>query len=566
MLILLAALPIVAVVVLMMAFNRPAKEALPIGWVLTVLAALFVWKQNLLTAAAWATDGFLEAIGTFAIIAGAILIMNTMKASGAMSVIERMFMSITPDRRIQAVIIGFVFEAFLEGAAGFGTPAAIAAPLMIGLGFPPLCAAIIALIFNSVPVNFGVVGVPSKMAIDCTKDLAAAGGVGEAAWSHSISTWCAIGNSAAALFIVFAAIFVMCRMFGKQKRGADAFAALPFIVFTSIVFVAFYFPLAYFFGPEYPSLVGGVLTLAITCFAAKRGFLVPKQTWDFGGDEAKAEAKSAAPASAAPASADAAKPPRMGLFMAWLPYLLIIAVLAVSRMNLFGTMEMLKSDACSVGWNSVLGQAGINWKWNWGWCPGVVPFFLVCIITFFLHRIPLAKVGESFAVTWKQCLGAGIALFFGVSMVYLYRNTGMNAAYDQSMLNALARGLADIFKSAYAVVAPVIGVLGAFMSGSNTVSNTLFASLQYETALMVKLSPVLIVSLQNIGAAAGNMVCVNNVVAVCATTGTNGNEGKIIRTNMPICLGYCLIAFLILGTAAFLGVDPLGLLASAAAE
>ena len=131
------------------------------------------------------------------------------------------------------------------------------------------------------------------------------------------------------------------------------------------------------------------------------------------------------------------------------------------------------------------------------------------------------------------------------------------------MLLVMAKALADLFSSAYVIVAPLIGVLGAFMSGSNTVSNTLFSGLQFQTATLVHMSPVLIVALQNIGGAAGNMVCVNNVVAACATTGTMGNEGKIIKTNALPCLIYCLIAILVLGGMIVLGMDPLGLAAAA---
>jgi lactate permease len=139
----------------------------------------------------------------------------------------------------------------------------------------------------------------------------------------------------------------------------------------------------------------------------------------------------------------------------------------------------------------------------------------------------------------------------------------MNAVLtDKSMLYVMAEALANIFKGAYVIIAPVIGVLGAFMSGSNTVSNTLFAGLQFQTAQLVKMSPVLIVALQNIGGAAGNMICVNNVVAACATTGTMGNEGKIIRTNALPCLIYCIIAILVLGGLIVAGVDPLGLVAA----
>ena len=143
---LIAAIPILVVIILMIAFSWTAKRALPVGWLLTFLIAVLFWKQDFVTAAAWAVDGAFECLTTLSVVFGAILIMNTLKNSGAVTAIQRVFRSVNPDRRIQAVIVGFVFAAFIEGAAGFGTPPALVAPLLISLGFPPLCAAIVALI------------------------------------------------------------------------------------------------------------------------------------------------------------------------------------------------------------------------------------------------------------------------------------------------------------------------------------------------------------------------------------------------------------------------------------
>ena len=554
---LIASLPILLVIVLMLAFNWPAKRALPLGWVLAVVIALLYWKQDFTTSAAWALDGFLEAIGTLVIILGAILIMNTLKHSGAVTAIQRVFNNVNPDRRIQAIIVGFVFAAFIEGAAGFGTPAALAAPLLISLGFPPLCAAIVALIYNSVPVVYGAVGTPTNTAHAVTVQAAEALGADPEAYRMALTKFSAISQATCALFIVFFGVFVMCKMFGKNKSGKEAFAALPFALFTAVVFDVVFLALAFFFGPEFPSLIGAIVTLAIVIFAARAGFLCPKKTWDF---EPRSE-WDASWLSKQEVKQDVDN--GMSAVLAWVPYVLIALILVGTRLNWFGLKTLLTSDAFKVSIKNILGNENVNWTWNWGWCPGIFPFILVCILTFFLHRMPGAKVKEAFVDTFKQTSGAAIALFFGVSMVYIYRNTGMNAVLtDKSMLYVMAEALANIFKGAYVIIAPVIGVLGAFMSGSNTVSNTLFAGLQFQTAQLVKMSPVLIVALQNIGGAAGNMICVNNVVAACATTGTMGNEGKIIRTNALPCLIYCIIAILVLGGLIVAGVDPLGLVAA----
>ena len=529
--VLFASLPILMVIVAMLAFSLPAKTALPLGWLATLTVALGYWRQDALTAIAWALDGFLDSAGTLAIVFGAILIMNTLKHSGAVATIQRGFNGINPDRRVQAIIICYAFGAFIEGAAGFGSPAALAAPLLISLGFPPLCAAIAALICNSVPVSFGAVGTPTLTAAT----LAGADAL-------ELSKYTAIGNAAASFMIVCVTLTVMCRMFGPNRRGRDAVAAFPFALFTAAVFATFYTGLAVVFGPEFPSLVGAIPTLAITVFFAKKGWLCPKTAWDF---ERRA-VWDPSWLSTVPVKADVQG--TMSPILAWLPYVLIAALLVAARLDWFGLKGLLTSSFFTVRIPHVCGCEQVGWKWNWGWNPGVMPFVLVCALTFVLHRMPLRKVKEAVTDTALQIKGAAIAIAFGVSMVYIYRNTGCNAALtSKSMVYVMAESLAGTFSKAYVGVAPLIGVLGSFMSGSNTVSNMLFASLQFETATLVKLSPIVILALQNIGGAAGNMICVNNVVAACATTGVVGNEGRIIRVNLIPCLAYCLIVVLVLG-------------------
>ena len=528
---LIASFPILMVIVAMLAFSLPAKVALPLGWVATLVVALGHWRQDALTAFAWAADGFLESLGTLAIVFGAILVMNTLKHSGAVVAIQRGFNGLNPDRRIQAILVSYVFGAFIEGAAGFGSPAALAAPLLISLGFPPLCAAIVALISNSIPVCFGAVGTPTITAATLT-----------GADVMALSKYSAVGNSAAAFLIVCAMLFVMCRMFGPHRRGSDALAAVPFALFVALVFDVFYVILAFAFGPEFPSLVGAIPTLAISALFAKKGWLCPKTVWDF----ERREVWETSWLSTEPVKADVET--RMSPVLAWTPYLLIALVLVAARLDWFGIKGLLTSSACTFRIGHVLGCASVGWKWNWGWNPGVLPFVFVCALTFVLHRMPLAKVREVCADTANQVKGAAVAIAFGVSMVYLYRNTGVHAALtDKSMVYVMAESLANLFSTSYLAVAPLIGVLGSFMSGSNTVSNMLFAPLQYETAALVKLSPIVILALQNIGGAAGNMICVNNVVSVCATTGVGGNEGRIIRANLVPCLLYCIVVVLVLG-------------------
>lgn len=551
---LIAFIPIIVTVVLMVAFNWPAKRALPLAWILACVIAFAVWKMNVHDMAAYTITGFLSAFETLVIIFGAILIMNTLKRSGAMSAINGMFKGVTKDARILAIIIGWVFGAFIEGAAGFGTPAALAAPLLISVGFPPLAAAIVALICNSTPVCYGAVGTPTNTAFATVKDAVAAGGADPDTWKMALTKWSAISMAVGAFFIVFVAVCVLVKLFGKNKSFKDALPCIPFIVFTVAVFDIIYLLIATFIGPELVSLVAAVITLFVSIGAAKAGFLQPKETWTFAPEETWDRSWLSTTEVPEPKVSD------MPLLKAFTPYIIIIAILVATRVcqNVgMGWASAMKAFTIGTGKSGVI--LGLNWNWAILWNPGVI-FIIVALLTIVIQGMKGSEVSGAWKDTGKQVSGAAIALLFGVAMVNIFRYTNVSSdVMDGSMLLIMARGLAALAGKAYIIVAPLIGVLGAFMSGSNTVSNTLFSSLQFETATILAMPQVFIVALQNNGGAIGNMVCVNNVVSACATTGTIGNEGKIIRTNIVPCIIYCAIVVIVLGGAMLMGINPVPL-------
>ena len=551
---LIAFIPIIVTVVLMVAFNWPAKRALPLAWILACVIAFAVWKMNIHDMAAYTITGFLSAFETLVIIFGAILIMNTLKRSGAMSAINGMFKGVTKDARILAIIIGWVFGAFIEGAAGFGTPAALAAPLLISVGFPPLAAAIVALICNSTPVCYGAVGTPTNTAFATVKDAVAAGGADPDTWKMALTKWSAISMAVGAFFIVFVAVCVLVKLFGKNKSFKDALPCIPFIIFTVAVFDIIYLLIATFIGPELVSLVAAVITLFVSIGAAKAGFLQPKETWTFTPEETWDRSWLSTTEVPEPKVSD------MPLLKAFTPYIIIIAILVATRVcqNVgMGWASAMKAFTIGTGKSGVI--LGLNWNWAILWNPGVI-FIIVALLTIVIQGMKGSEVSAAWKDTGKQVSGAAIALLFGVAMVNIFRYTNVSSdVMDGSMLLIMARGLAALAGKAYVIVAPLIGVLGAFMSGSNTVSNTLFSSLQFETATILAMPQVFIVALQNNGGAIGNMVCVNNVVSACATTGTIGNEGKIIRTNIVPCIIYCAIVVIVLGGAMLMGINPVPL-------
>lgn len=556
---LIAAVPILLCVFLMIGLGWGAKRALPLSWLVSALVALLVWKQDFVAVMAYSISGGLSSVDVLVIVFGAILIMNTLKHSGAVVAIQRVFRDISPDRRVQVILIGFLFGAFIEGAAGFGTPAALAAPLLISIGFPPLAAAIVALIYNSVPVSFGGVGTPVNGLMSAVSESVENLGSSAEQFRLILSKYTAVGHASACLVIVFLAVVIMCKMFGKDKKASDALPVLPFALFVSIVFDFFYLGFAFLFGPEFPSLIGSMLTMGVVIFAVKKGWFVPKEPWDFDVRENWDDSWK---------SLQEVKQDRdtgMSTVLAWVPYAIILVILILTRLPNLPIKPWLNANGI-VKINAILGVEKASWAWKAFNNPGIFPFILVCLITFVIHKMPGDKIKETIVDTAKQVSGAFIALIFGCAMVYVYRNTADGSAavaagkIDSTMLICMARALADLAGKAYIIISPLIGVLGAFMAGSNTVSNILFAPLQFETARLLTISPLIICAIQNIGGAAGNMICVNNVVSACATTGTIGNEGKIIKTNIVPCIIYCIITIIVLGGAILiLKHDPMGL-------
>lgn len=551
MLALIAFIPLIVTIYLMIGRDWGASKALPLAWALTAVVALIFWKMNVIDALAFTLTGFLSALETLIIVFGAILIMNTMSRSGAMSAINGMFMGVTTDARIQAIIVGWAFGAFIEGAAGFGTPAALAAPLLISLGFPPLAAATICLIYNCTPVIFGAVGTPTNTAFTVVKDAVIASGANADAWLSNFTFFSATCMAFGAFFILILGIGVLVVKFGWEGHRHPKFI-LPILLYagaTATIYLIVYLLIARFIGGELASLGAALVTLVVSIVMAKKGILMPKKEFYFDAKSKWDQDWLSNTEIPEPKVSD------MNLIKAFMPYVLVIGTLVLTRVCQkagMGWADAMKTFTIGTGASGII--LGQNWNYAMLWSPGVV-FIVVALITIPMHGMKSEEVKGAWMDTFAQVKGAAIALFFGVAMVNLFRYTNFSSDHvDGSMLLIMARGLTDLAGKAYIVMAPVIGVLGSFMSGSNTVSNTLFASLQYEAALLVNLSPIAIVALQNCGGAIGNMVCVNNVVSVCATTGVSGNEGKIIKFNAIPCFAHCLIVVIVAIVAMALGL------------
>ncbi len=529
---LIAFSPIVVAAILLVGLNWPAKRAMPVAFVLTVAVAIFAWDMSITRIIASSLQGLTITVAVLWIVFGAIFLLNTLKHTGAISVIRNGFIDISADRRIQAIIIAWCFGSFIEGASGFGTPAAIAAPLLVAIGFPALAAVVMGMMIQSTPVSFGAVGTPIIVGVNKGLDthniseVLVAGGSTWEIYLQEITSNVAVIHAVVGTFIPVLMAMMLTRFFGRKKSWTEGLDILPFALFAGLAFTVPYALTGVFLGAEFPSLMGGLVSLAIVVTAAKKGFLVPKTTWDFESEDKwpkewlgslKMELKAGLKKSASTKE--------MGLVLAWLPYLLLAVVLVASRVSP-EFKGLLKS--VSLSFNNILGETGVSASIQPLYLPGGILVFIALLAVLIQVR-SIKPLGCAFKESSKTLIGAGFVLVFTVPMVRIFINSGINGADLASMPVTTAHFASDIVGSLFPGLSASIGALGAFIAGSNTVSNMMFSQFQFEVAQTLGVSSVAVVSLQAVGAAAGNMIAIHNVVAASATVGLLGREGVTLR-------------------------------------
>jgi len=484
--------------------------------------------------------------------------------SGGLAQIRKSLIGVSPDRRVQVIIVAWLFGSFIEGSSGFGTPAAVACPLMLGLGFPAFASVIAGMIIQSTPVSFGAVGTPMRTGVGSGLGAGSDQIVNEFAAQVGIPIVDASGNLIQiAYYDQFIALFAhktailhfvggfltplflvgfMTRIFGKNKSWSEGFAIWPFALFSALAFTVPYILINHFINYELTSMLGALTGLVIVIFAAKNKFLTPKEdeTWDFL-DKKDWEANWTG-------SIDVKyveKPGGMSTLVAWLPYVYVAGLILFTRL-----VPPVKNFL-----NSVIITypkiGGLAENWAILYSPGTI-FIIVSLLTYFTHGMK----PDAYKRAWKQAskviVSASVALIFTVPMVQVFINSDGGAAGLLKMPYALAEATYQLTGGLWPLFAPIIGGLGAFVAGSNTVSNMTFSLFQFKTAqLIVEGNPALapmamqwpiwVVALQAIGGAAGNTICIHNVVAASAVVGFIGREGDTIRKTFLFFLYYAFI-------------------------
>lgn len=550
---LLALFPIALGGVLLVGFRVAAKHAMPAAYLAAVAVALGAWRMSPSRVAAASIQGLFLTFDLLFIIFGAILLLHTLERSGGVASIRRSFHGVSDDRRVQVVIVAWLFGSFIEGAAGFGTPAAVAAPLLVALGFPAASAVMLGMMVQSTAVTFGAVGTPVLVGVqgglggEAFAATLAAADISMTDYLRAVTAKAVLLHATAGVLMPTWMVVMLTRFFGANRSWTEGLSVLPFTLLGGLAFTVPYVLFGTFLGPEFPSLLGAPVGLAVVVAVARKGWLLPKDTWDFPPREGWSEEWVSG---IEEEMADVPEGRGVSTAAAWAPYAILGALLVVTRLPSLPVGGWLR--ALAVTWDGILGSS-ITATTTPLYLPGFV-LLVVVGITALLHRMDARDLGDAVRSSARVLVGAGIVLVFTVPMVRVYINSDVNGAEILSMPLAMAEWVAGNVGAVWPFFAPMTGALGAFIAGSNTVSNLMFSAFQFGVAERLAMSTVMIVSLQAVGAAAGNMIAIHNVVAASATVGLLGKEGSTLRKTVLPTIYYLLV----IGTLGLVAVHVLG--------
>jgi lactate permease len=493
---LLAVAPILLVLVLMIGLRWSAASAGILSLLFAVGIAVFGFGYGIK-----GSDGLALGIALGGVLAEALFLAGTIvwiifpalciyelqNRSGAFEVLRLGLERLSGDRRIAAILVAWFFTLFLEGAAGFGTPVALAAPILVSLGFAPVQAVTLALIGHAAGVSFGAVGTPifPQMAIT---------GFSAIELAHNTALMHALLGGMLLIFLYR----IASRDVGPAKSGT--YVHWAWIGLAAPCFLVPFLLIATFIGPELPTLVGALVGGSI--------FVVVLR-WRQGAKAGAADKRGAHFGRA--------------LWQSSLPYVVLLVLILTTR--LIGPLQQLLQ--------------GVVWQWSLfdTFSSSIQPLYhpgsmllLGFVIGGLLQGRALGEIGTAAAQAAKRMLPVVVAL---VAMLGLSR-----VMVHAGMISALAEAAAGAFGPAWPLLVPTVGVLGSFVTGSATASNILLTSFQEATARVLGLPVLQMVAAQGFGAAVGNIICPHNIIAGAATVGLHGQEGQVLRRTALACFYY----------------------------
>ncbi|MHC1789599.1 L-lactate permease [Solidesulfovibrio sp.] len=469
-----------------------------------VLLAIAAWGMPVDLAVGATLYG--AAFGIFPIVwivITAIWVYNMTVESGEFNIIKNSLAQITDDRRLQAIFIAFAFGSFIEGTAGFGTPVAITAAMLVGLGFNPLYAAGICLIANTAPVAFGAIGIPIVVAAKVT-DL-------------DMMTISAICGRQLPFLSIIVPIWLSVTMCGFKRT----LEVLPAVIIAGVCFAGSQFLVSNYVGPYLPDIISAIVTILGLGLFLK--VWKPKQTWHFPDEPPASQRTVASEFSGAE------------IFRAWTPY--IILAIMVFLWGLDPIKDLLKPFGFTFEWpglhNMVVKTApivakdapyGAVFNVNIGSAAGTAILIAGLISVIFMPGYGYGKASACLMRTIKQLKWPIVTIAMILGLAYIMNYSGMSSSMG---LAFTATG------SLFPFFSPILGWLGVFLTGSDTSSNALFGSLQKTTAQQIGVSPELCVAANSSGGVTGKMISPQSISVATAASNMVGKEGDIFRFTLP---------------------------------
>ena len=529
-----ALVALIPIVFFFLALTKLRLKGYQAGTVTVLLAlgvALLFYKMPVSAALASAVYGFFYGLWPIAwIIVAAVFLYKLSVKTGQFDVIRSSILSVTHDQRLQLILVGFCFGAFLEGAAGFGAPVAITAALLVGLGFKPLYAAGLCLIANTAPVAFGAMGIP----------VIVAGQV------SGIDPFL-IGQMAGRQ-LPFMTILVLFWIMAIMDGWRGVKETWPAVLVGGGSFAVVQFLTANYIGPELPDITSAIVSLiALTAFLK---VWQPKRIFRFDTAESTTSQTTGtkAPAAAKPQAGATAPLTAGAILKAWSPFIILTAMVTLWSLKPFKALFAAGGPLASTIINipvpmldklvakmpPVVAQAtpyGAVYTFNWLAATGTA-ILIAAILTIAFARFSPAKALATLGETVREL----VIPIYSIGMVLAFAFVANYSGLSATLALALAHtGQAFVFFS------PFLGWIGVFLTGSDTSANALFGALQATTANQLGLSPVLTVAANTTGGVTGKMISPQSIAIACAAVGLAGKESDLFRFTVKHSLVFAAI-------------------------
>jgi lactate permease len=489
----IAVAPIIILGGLLLSRKVAGYVATIVALLIALIIAICVYSMPAKLAGLSGLYGILDGLMPISwIVLAAIFLYNISVASGSFDIVRRSIESITNDRRLQALLIAFCFGAFLEGAAGFGAPVAITAGILIGLGFVPIYAATVCLLANTAPVAFGGIGIAVVTASQLTNISA-----------NTLSRM--IGHQLPLIALIIPLWLVIIIAGWRNAR-----AIWPAILVTGGAYAITMFLTSSYLGPSLPDILSSIVSML--CLVGLLSVWKPKTVWRFPNEKTPV------------AEEDKFRPSTSALIRAWTPFLLLIVF--ITNWAFSGTKALLERYTVIIPFgplNHSISVGGhllsINYEFAWLQAAGT-SIFLAAILSAILMRMPFKQVLRVAGQTINELKRPILTIASIVGFAYVANYSGMSAT--------LSRALSNTGK-VFPLVAPLLGWIGVFITGSDTSSNALFSTVQAHTATTLGINPVLTVASNSTGGVAAKMISPQNIAVAAAATKLTNKEGRLFR-------------------------------------